>query len=150
MSMSLLENAIKLATKAHKGQFRRDGVTPYINHPLAVMEMMDTDEEKIVAVLHDVIEDTDYKLHRSNNRKYFQILSPKGELTDIPEYIYSNLMMITHIIGISYTEYIDGIALSKISTKVKIADMFHNISDNPTDKQKEKYFKALAVLLKGV
>jgi (p)ppGpp synthase/HD superfamily hydrolase len=54
---SLLVQAIELATKAHEGQVDKCG-NPYIEHPKRVMEMADTTEKKIVAILHDVVEDT--------------------------------------------------------------------------------------------
>jgi hypothetical protein len=52
-----LARAIEIATAAHAGQVDRNG-DPYIEHPLAVMAMVSTQDEKIVAVLHDVLEDT--------------------------------------------------------------------------------------------
>jgi len=52
-----LERAIEIATAAHKGQTDKNGI-PYIEHPLAVMAKVGTLDEKIVAVLHDVLEDT--------------------------------------------------------------------------------------------
>ena len=55
--MSTLERAIEIASVAHKGQFDKAG-NDYIGHPLRVMEMGKTENEKIVGVLHDVIEDT--------------------------------------------------------------------------------------------
>ncbi|MGG1266408.1 HD domain-containing protein [Brevibacillus laterosporus] len=55
--MGTLEKAIVIATKAHAGQVDKGG-NPYILHPLRVMLKMGTEEEMIVAVLHDVIEDT--------------------------------------------------------------------------------------------
>lgn len=55
--MSTLQRAIEIATKAHAGQFDKGG-KEYIGHPLRVMEMGKTEAEKIVGVLHDVIEDT--------------------------------------------------------------------------------------------
>src|SRR5688572_13624153 len=54
--MSTLERAISIAAEAHAGQVDKAGA-PYILHPLRVMMAMDTDEERIVAVLHDVVED---------------------------------------------------------------------------------------------
>ena len=57
--MSNLQRAIEIATEAHKGQFDKSGKA-YIGHPLRVMEMGKSEEEKIVGVLHDVIEDTDW------------------------------------------------------------------------------------------
>ena len=56
--MSTLERAIQIATEAHKGQLDKAG-RDYIGHPLRVMAMGKTEDEKIVGVLHDVIEDTD-------------------------------------------------------------------------------------------
>jgi (p)ppGpp synthase/HD superfamily hydrolase len=56
--MSSLQRAIEIATEAHSGQFDKSG-KEYVGHPLRVMEMGQTEEEKIVGVLHDVIEDTD-------------------------------------------------------------------------------------------
>ena len=55
--MSTLQKAIEIAAKAHEGQFDKSG-KDYIGHPLRVMEMGRTEEEKIVGVLHDVVEDT--------------------------------------------------------------------------------------------
>lgn len=55
--MLTLERAIEIATAAHQGQTDKNGV-PYIEHPLAVMAKVSTLDEKIVAVLHDVLEDT--------------------------------------------------------------------------------------------
>ncbi|NLA90511.1 MAG: HD domain-containing protein, partial [Synergistaceae bacterium] len=55
--MATLERAIEIATKAHEGQTDRGGA-PYIRHCLRVMERMATEEMKIAAVLHDVVEDT--------------------------------------------------------------------------------------------
>ena len=52
--MNKYELALKIATEAHKGQVDKAGV-PYINHPLTVASLVDTEEEKIVALLHDTI-----------------------------------------------------------------------------------------------
>ena len=57
--MSTLKRALEIAAEAHKGQFDKSG-KDYIKHPLRVMEMGKTEEEKIVGVLHDVVEDTDW------------------------------------------------------------------------------------------
>lgn len=61
--MSTLERAIQIATEAHKGQFDKAG-REYIGHPIRVMEMGKTEDEKIVGVLHDVIEDSDWTFER--------------------------------------------------------------------------------------
>jgi (p)ppGpp synthase/HD superfamily hydrolase len=59
--MSLLEQCIALALEAHQGQTDRNN-KPYILHPLHLMSQMDTEEEMMTAVLHDVVEDTGYNL----------------------------------------------------------------------------------------
>jgi (p)ppGpp synthase/HD superfamily hydrolase len=56
--MSSLQRAIEIAVEAHKSQTRKDG-SPYVLHPLRLMMNVGPTEEKIVAVLHDVVEDTD-------------------------------------------------------------------------------------------
>ena len=58
-----LERAIEIAVQAHKGASDKGGA-PYILHPLAVMHNLDTDDEKIVAVLHDVVEDTKWTFEK--------------------------------------------------------------------------------------
>ena len=57
--MSTLERAIEIATQAHKGQLDKAG-NEYIGHPLRVMEAGKTTEEKILCVLHDVVEDSNW------------------------------------------------------------------------------------------
>ena len=61
--MSTLERAIKIATEAHRGQVDKAG-NDYILHPLRVMELGNSLEEKIVGILHDVVEDTDWTFER--------------------------------------------------------------------------------------
>ena len=61
--MSTLERAIEIATEAHKGQLDKAG-RDYVGHSLRVMEMGKTEEDKIVGVLHDVIEDTDWTFEK--------------------------------------------------------------------------------------
>ena len=71
--MSTLKRAIEIATEAHKGQFDKSG-KDYIGHPLRVMEMGKTEEEKIVGVLHDIVEDTAWT---------FEALEAEGFSSDI-------------------------------------------------------------------
>src|SRR5215216_3018494 len=61
MPSPTLEDAIELALKAHRGQVDRGG-QPYILHPLRIMTKLDTNTERIIGVLHDVVEDTDITL----------------------------------------------------------------------------------------
>jgi (p)ppGpp synthase/HD superfamily hydrolase len=132
MSITILQ-AEELCKLAHKGQTRRGG-SPYHLHPMKVSSMLDTTDEKIIALLHDVVEDTSYT---------FQQLQEQG-LTSTH---IDALLLLTHTPGISYEDYIWRVATNLTATKVKIADMFHNISDTPTDRQRDKYMKSLSILL---
>ena len=69
--MSTLQRAIEIATQAHQGQFDKSG-KDYIGHPLRVMEMGQTENEKIVGVLHDVIEDTDWTFEKLADEGFSQ------------------------------------------------------------------------------
>jgi len=113
---------------------------PYITHPITVAEMMQTDEEKVIALLHDVVEDTDYTYER---------LYDLG-LTDLPDAYRNALKLLTKQPGQPYGLYIFNISCCRIATKIKLADMFHNISSNPSKRQREKYLKTVPELLKRV
>jgi len=69
--MSTLQRAIEIATEAHLGQFDKAG-KEYIGHPLRVMEMGVTEEEKIVGVLHDIVEDTDWTFEMLEDEGFSQ------------------------------------------------------------------------------
>ena len=144
--MITVEQAKALCVEAHKGQFRRDNITPYHTHPFVVADVMETDEEKIVAYLHDVVEDTEWYL--STDIDNIPAIRTASKGFELPTAIYIALEAITRKPGVSYITYINNIKQDPLPTKVKIADMFHNISDNPSQKQREKYFSALKVLLK--
>jgi len=109
----MLDQAISIAVEAHRGQKTADG-EPYILHPLHVMNQMDTEEEKIVAILHDVIEDTeitfDYLYH----------------IFEFP--IARALKALTHPHGEPYlAEYIERVAKDWLALNVKLADLKHNM-----------------------
>jgi len=111
--MSTLEKAIEIAAKAHAGQKRFNG-EPYILHLLRVMAAVKTIDEKVVAVLHDVVEDTNITI--SN-------LIDDGFSTSVIEAV----SILTHNKNESYEEYINGITWNNIARNVKIADMKDNI-----------------------
>jgi (p)ppGpp synthase/HD superfamily hydrolase len=142
-----VEEAKALCVEAHAGVFRRDGKTPYHTHPFAVADMMDTDDEKIVAYLHDVIEDTDAMLVIAYSN-YYIISGDKRYELSLEQYVA--LQAITKGTYEPTEGYLLRVAESKLATKVKIADMFHNMATNPTDKQKNKYLNGIKILLKEV
>lgn len=131
---------------------------PYITHPLAVMNMMSTEEEKIVAILHDIFEDTEATLHSKNSDYCIMFKGTKYPLTSCMWHTLYALIKPNSDWGKfkekghyqSYAGYIKDITLNKTATKVKIADIVHNLSDNPSEHAKQKYLKAIQVLLKSL
>lgn len=119
----ILINAITLANKAHSGQFDLAGM-PYILHPLYVMHRVETIEEKIVAILHDVTEDTkitldDIMINISNNYNF----KSKIDLYNIR----NSLWRLDKNNFKDYESMIEGISSWQITRNVKIADLEHNM-----------------------
>lgn len=110
--MMTIEKAIALASIAHEGQKDKGGA-PYILHPLKIMMAMDTESEKILAVLHDVLEDTDLTITD---------LIEEG----LPGELVEPLLLLTREPGVSYRKYLEALAQNPLSTKVKLADLSHN------------------------
>jgi len=131
----LIHKARYFATLAHHGQFRRDGHTPYVSHPMAVEALINkcNTDERIVALLHDVLEDSDYVTEG--------MLSKEFNST-----VIDALKAMTHYPDETYEEYLVAVKKNPIARKVKIADILHNLSCDPTKKQIEKYLKALTFL----
>lgn len=108
----MLNKAIEIATAVLEGVLDEYG-NPYIDHSLRVMEQMDTEEEKIVAVLHDVVEDTDTSLNDLQDEGFSRtVLETIGQLTRRSD--------------MTYFDYIDDISCSELATKVKIAEIADN------------------------
>ena len=135
-----LERAIAIATEAHAGQVDKAG-TAYITHPLRVMRAQNNDEARIVAVLHDVVEDCEAWT--------FERLEAEGFSPTIIE----ALRLVTKIQGEPYEDFVRRAASNSISRAVKLADLADNmdVSRLPalTEKDRErleKYRKAMAVL----
>jgi (p)ppGpp synthase/HD superfamily hydrolase len=136
ITMNLIQLAEDIATKAHDGQFRRDGVTPYMTHPVAVATRLKGESETVIAValLHDILEDTDTRVIHLFN-------------AGLPRDVIDTVVMLTKAEDCSYGDYIAAINRHPIARKVKIADIMDNISDTPTERQILKYARALVVLL---
>ena len=139
MKQSQSEKAYEIAKKAHLGQVDKAG-EDYIKHPEKVASFVKTDEEKAVAYLHDVIEDTELTLE------------------DLYEYGFSKEILeavdiITKKRGEDYQSYLNSVKKNKLARAVKLADLRHN-SDltrltKVTEKdieRKEKYQKAIDFL----
>jgi (p)ppGpp synthase/HD superfamily hydrolase len=130
----------QIATEAHKGQYRRDGITPYIVHPESVAMRVKasggSQEAIAVAWLHDVLEDTPIQ------EKDLQEMG-------VPQDIIGSVKILTKEKGQKYQDFILEIAESgdEIAIKVKIADILSNLSDSPSEYQIKKYAKALLILV---
>ena len=139
-----LEIAIELAIKYHKGQIDKGG-NPYILHPLEIMNNVNRMESKIVAVLHDIIEDTECTV---------DTLREWG----IDEDAIESINTLTHKEGISYMEYITEISYDCIATEVKLGDLQCNMDlsrlnrkiTNKDLERNKKYMKAYYYLLSKI
>lgn len=136
---NLLKAAELIATLAHQGQFDEDGI-PYINHPRFVASLLETPEEKIVAFLHDTIEDT--SVTEADLRPIFG-----DRITDA-------VVLMTHDKSVPYFEYVERLSHNALSRRVKIADLTHNMDLGRaiviTERhlhRNEKYHKAYDMLV---
>ena len=132
--MNLIENAKRIASRAHSGQHRRDGYTPYINHPTAVAERLANEAPEVVATawLHDVLEDTDENT---------ESLREAG----VPWAVIEAVQVLTKT-DEDYDWYLSRVKAHPIARKVKVADMLANLADSPTEKQIVKYARGLLFL----
>lgn len=134
----LTRKAMIIAYNAHINQLDKAGV-PYIYHPIHLAEQMNTEIECIVALLHDVVEDTEITFEQLE--KEFS-----SEVIEI-------IKLLTHNKKIDYMKYIVEIKKNPIAKKVKIADLEHNSDESRLDKitakdiaRRKKYKKALYFL----
>lgn len=131
---------------------------PYITHPLAVMNMLSTEEEQIVGVLHDVFEKCPgYALGRvmDDSAHWIKIRSTMTDI-QISERMFWMLSVLSKDKHISYDYYIKClirsciIANNKVPIKVKLADIIHNLSGSPSEHARQKYMKAIPLLLNSL
>ena len=136
---NLTKQALKLCFEAHKEQKDKSGM-PYVFHPFHLAEQMTDEATTVVALLHDVVEDTNTT---------FEDLEKQG----FDEEIISALRLLTHNDDTPYMDYVAEIKNNKIATAVKLADLRHNsdltrldVVDEKALKRKEKYEKAIKFL----
>ena len=134
--MSTIERAIQIATEAHKGQFDKAG-REYIGHPIRVMEMGKTKDEKIVGVLHDVIEDTDWTFERLEAEGFSQeVINALRCVTKTSE-------------NENYDEFIDRVKKNPLAASVKINDLTDNMDIRRLPYLSDKDVKRLKKYLKA-
>ena len=133
------KKAMKLCFKAHKRQTDKSGL-PYVFHPFHLAEQMTDEVTTVVALLHDVIEDTHYTLKK---------VKKQGFSDDVLE----ALALLTHDPKVPYMDYVREIKKNPIAKAVKLADLRHNtdlsrvdVVDDKVLARREKYLAALALL----
>jgi (p)ppGpp synthase/HD superfamily hydrolase len=112
--MATIEQAILIATQAHQGQTDKAGA-PYILHPLRLMLRMQTEAQRITAVLHDVVEDSDWTIGQLAEAGFAaEVLQALDCLTRRPDE--------------SYGDFIDRIKTNHLARQVKLADLEDNMN----------------------
>ena len=135
-----VQTAIEIAVKYHSNQVDKSGDL-YILHPMRVMNAMDTNEERVIAILHDILEDT--------------IVTKEYLLTLFPTDIVSDIEVLSKPKWDNYNDFILRIKENARAKKVKLADIEDNISYNRIVKLPEemrsrlvnKYTKAKLLLI---
>ena len=133
------KKAMKLCFDAHKEQVDKSGL-PYVFHPFHLAEQMSNENTTVVALLHDVVEDSDYT---------FADLQELG----FSESVLAALRLLTHGDDMPYMDYVAAIKKNPIARAVKLADLRHNSDlsrmDEVTEKtlaRREKYLAAIRLL----
>lgn len=135
----LTNQAMRIAYNAHHGQLDKSGI-PYIFHPCHLAEQMTDEYTTCVALLHDVVEDTDVTL---------------DQLSDIfPQQVVDAIALMTHTADTDYLTYVEKIKYNPIAKTVKLADLKHNSDQTRLEEPdeaaakrlNEKYRKALQIL----
>ena len=135
----LTKKAMKLCFEKHKDQVDRCGI-PYPFHPFHVAESMMDEDTTCVALLHDIVEDSDMALEQLHDEGF-------------PDEVVEAVKLLTHDESVPYFEYVAVLKDNKIAREVKMADLKHNSDisrlDVVTDrdlKWMEKYKKAFEIL----
>lgn len=131
--------ALNLSFEAHKDQRDKSGM-PYVFHPFHLAEGMHDEDTTIVALLHDVIEDTDTTLDDLKALGFSQA-------------VLDAIALMTHDDEVPYMDYVAAIKKNPIARAVKLADLRHNSDMTRLDTvtpwdiaRAEKYKKAIALL----
>ncbi len=135
----LTKKALKLCFEAHKNQTDKTGL-PYVFHPFHLAEQMTDEYTTVTALLHDVVEDTDYTLNDLKEMGY-------------PDEVITALTLLTHDDGSEYMDYVKRLKNNPIARAVKLADLKHNSDlsrydkiDGNAIKRTAKYQQAIEIL----
>ncbi len=134
------KKALALCFAAHKDQVDKSGM-PYVFHPFHLAEQMQTEETVTAALLHDVVEDTEYTLEDLRRMGF-------------AESVLEALALLTHDDQVPYMEYVRTLRSNPIARAVKLADLKHNSDLSRLDKvdekalrRVEKYHQAMELLM---
>ena len=135
----MTKKALKICFEAHKNQVDKTGL-PYVFHPFHLAEQMDDEDSVCVALLHDVVEDTNIT---------FEVLENEG----INNSVIEALKLLTHNKDVPYMDYVMELKSNQLAKKVKLADLTHNSDlsrlNNVTEEDKQrvqKYQQAIQLL----
>ena len=135
----LTKKALKISFNAHKNQVDKSGI-PYVYHPFYLAEQMDDEYSTCVALLHDVVEDTNISIDDLKSEGF-------------PIEVINAIELMTHDDSVPYLDYVKTIKTNPIASKVKLADLKHNsdlsrldVVDNKALERVEKYKKAINIL----
>jgi (p)ppGpp synthase/HD superfamily hydrolase len=145
----MYQKALQIAYNAHKGQFRDDGITPFIVHPIRVSRAFEDDFKKTIGVLHDVVEDTKINLKNLEIQLYYY--------TDNDNFVFR---IIKAIYALSrrkdekYFDYINRLSKNEVAVEIKIADVIDNLTEMNRDQRSmigasmiKRYNKTLDILI---
>jgi (p)ppGpp synthase/HD superfamily hydrolase len=124
--VSDLQRALEIAVAAHKGQMRKNGEA-YVLHPLRMMLRMECDSARIVALLHDVVENSAWTLEE---------LRREGFSKEVVE----ALRLLTRSEDMAYRRYIERVAEDPLARRVKLADLEDNMDLDQLPRVRKKDF----------
>jgi (p)ppGpp synthase/HD superfamily hydrolase len=135
----MTKKALKLCFDIHKEQVDKSGL-PYVFHPFHLAEQMETEDTTIVALLHDVVEDSDLTLDDLRQMGF-------GDT------VIAALALLTHDPAVEYMDYVRAVKDNPIARAVKLADLRHNSDltrldtvDEKALARREKYLQAMTLL----
>jgi (p)ppGpp synthase/HD superfamily hydrolase len=135
----MTKKALKLCFDVHKEQVDKSGL-PYVFHPFHLAEQMETEDTTIVALLHDVVEDSDLTLDDLRQMGF-------GDT------VIAALALLTHDPAVEYMDYVRAVKDNPIARAVKLADLRHNSDltrldtvDEKALARREKYLQAMTLL----
>ena len=132
----MTKTAMKLCFHAHKDQVDKSG-TPYVFHPFHLAEQMPDEETTVAALLHDVVEDTDYTIRDLQSLGF-------------PDNVLEAIALMTHDKAVPYMEYVEKIKKNRIAAVVKRADLIHNSDLSRLDTVDEKALRRVRKYKKAI